>query len=61
MTTKQYLDALRKLDLTPSGNATAEALGLSKRQAQRIAAGDSPVPKPVAKLLRLMIATGVRE
>ena len=54
MTTKQYLAALRRLDLTPAGKATAEALGLSLRQCQRIAAG-APVPGPVAKLLALLL------
>jgi hypothetical protein len=55
MTSKQYLAALHKLGLSPSGKATAEALGLSLRQCQRIAAGESAVPEPVAKLLRVMI------
>ncbi len=53
MTTHQYLAALKKLGLTPAGKATAEALGLSLRQCQRIAAG-ARVPEPVAKLLDLM-------
>jgi hypothetical protein len=52
MTTKQYLAVLKKLGLTPSGKATAEAFGLSLRQCQRIAAGTTPVPKTVALLLR---------
>jgi transcriptional regulator with XRE-family HTH domain len=55
MTTKQYLAALAKLGLTPSGKQTAEAIGLTLRQAQRIAAGESDVHPAVAKLLRLMI------
>lgn len=55
MTNRQYLNALHKLDLTPASQATAETLGLSLRQCQRIAAGESKVPEPVAKLLRLMI------
>lgn len=54
MTTKQYLAALKTLGLTTSGNATAQALGLSLRQCQRIAAG-APVPEPVAILLRLLL------
>lgn len=60
MTNRQYLSALKQLDLTPASQATAEALGLSLRQCQRIAAGDSAVPEPVAKLLRLMIALGLK-
>lgn len=53
MTTKQYLAALKRLDLTPAGKATAAALGLSLRQCQRIAAGESPVPTTVALLLAM--------
>jgi hypothetical protein len=55
MTQKQYLDALKKLGLTPAGKATAEALGLSVRQCIRIGRGQSRVPGPVAKLLALML------
>jgi hypothetical protein len=51
MTTKQYLAALKSLGLTPSGKRTADVLGLSLRQVQRIAAGDSEVPGSVAKLI----------
>ena len=58
MTKTQYLQALKKLDLTPAGKATAEALGLSLRQCQRLASGDSPVPETVAKLLRMMVRHG---
>jgi hypothetical protein len=61
MTNTQYLAALKKLGLTPSGIDTADALGLSVRQCQRIAAGDSPVPEPVAKLLRLYLRHGLNE
>jgi hypothetical protein len=59
MTRLEYLAALRKLGLTPHGQATARALGLSLRQCQRIAAGVSPVPNPVAKLLRLALSRHV--
>lgn len=55
MTTAQYLAALHKLGLTPSSQKTADTLGLSLRQCQRIASGDSAVPGPVEKLLRLMV------
>lgn len=51
MTARQYLAALKSLGLTPSGKATADVLGLSLRQCQRFAAGDSEVPGSVAKLL----------
>lgn len=59
MTTKQFLAALDKLDLTPSGAATAGALGVGLRQVQRIAAGDVLVPIPVAKLLKQYLKHGV--
>lgn len=59
MTTKQYLAALKKLDLTTSGKQTAAVLGLSVRQAQRIAAGDSRVPEPVARLLAMLLEHGI--
>jgi hypothetical protein len=55
MTRLEYLAALRKLGLTPHGKATARALGLSLRQCQRIAAGVSPVPRPLGKLLTLAL------
>lgn len=56
MTTEQYLRALKKLGLTPAAKATAEQLGLSLRQCQRIAAG-ADVPEPVAIILRLRLET----
>lgn len=61
MNTAQYLKALRALDLTPSGKATAEALGLSVRQCQRLAAGETEIPVTVAKLLRMYQAHGLPE
>jgi hypothetical protein len=54
MTTKQYLAALKKLGLLPSGKATAAALGVSIRQLQYYAAG-TPIPGPIERLLRLML------
>ncbi len=54
VTTKQYLAALKKLGLTPAGNATAAALGLSVRHCMRLAAG-ARVTAPVARLLQLML------
>jgi len=51
MTTLQFNTVIESLELTVVG--TAEYVGLSPRQLQRIAAG-SPVPGPVAKLLRLV-------
>ena len=58
MTNNQYLAALKKLRLTPAGKATAEALGLSVRQIQRMAAGQD-VPETVAKLIRMYLEHGL--
>ena len=57
MTTGDYLDALQCLGLTPACRDTSETLGLSLRQCQRYASGH-PIPAPLAKLLRMMIALG---
>jgi hypothetical protein len=69
MTTEQYLAALRKLDasidpdvserITTASARTAQALGMSVRQCQRIGFGQVPVPEPVARLLRLYLEHGV--
>lgn len=61
MTTKQYLAALKKLGLTPSGKATAAALGLTLRQCQRLAAGDQKVSATVALLLAMYLRHGLTE
>ena len=55
MTRTQYLAALKQLGLTPAGKATAEALGLSVRQCQRLAADQAGIPGPVERLLRLLL------
>lgn len=52
MSTEQFHTALEKLELKIT--AAAPYVGLSPRQLQRIAAG-SPVPGPLAKLLRIAI------
>lgn len=59
MTRLQYLRALERLKLTPAGKATTRALGLKLRQCQRIAAGDSKVPEPVALLLACYLRHGL--
>ena len=58
MTTKQYREYLTKLQLSIVG--AAPVLGISRRQSQRIAGGGSPVPEPVAKLLRIMIDRSIK-
>jgi hypothetical protein len=57
VTTRQYLAALKRLGLTPAGQATAAALGVTVRQCQRYAAGEA-VTETVAILLRLLVDTG---
>jgi hypothetical protein len=59
MTPKQFDAAVAKLGL--SVYASAPALGISLRQAQRYSSGESPVPITVAKLLRAMILLGTTE
>ena len=54
MTATQYRAAIKKLGL--SQVAAGRWLGISKRQSQSYALGEYPVPKPVAKLLRLCIS-----
>lgn len=59
MNQDQYLKALRKLNLTPSGKATAAALGVTVRTAQGYASGEHPIPEPIAKLLRCYLEHGL--
>lgn len=54
MTSQQYSKAIDTLGLTHA--AAAKVLGISERQDYRYAAGDTAVPVPIAKLLRLAIA-----
>lgn len=51
MTPKQYRQALEKLGLSIIG--AAPVFGISKRQAQRYASGEAPVPKLVSAVLNL--------
>jgi hypothetical protein len=53
MTSDQYRAKLEKLGLSIVG--CAPYIGISRRQSQRIAAGESPVPMPVAKLLSIVV------
>ena len=48
----EYRSTLSTLGLSIVG--AAPVLGISRRQSQRFAAGDSPVPGPIAKLLAFM-------
>lgn len=59
MTAKQFNQAVAKLGL--SVYASAPALGISLRQAQRYSAGETAVPMTVAKLLRALVALGTSD
>ena len=50
---RNYKRALSRLKLSIVG--AGPVVGLSRRQSQRLASGDSPVPPPVVKLLNLML------
>jgi hypothetical protein len=56
MTGEQYRKAVEQLGL--SVYASARALGINLRTAQRYAAGDSVIPPYIAKLLRALVALG---
>jgi hypothetical protein len=58
MSRTEYRNALKTLGMSRLG--AGKILGLSKRQAQRVAAGHSKVPKPVAKLVRLMVKLNLK-
>lgn len=53
MNKAQYRKSLDHLELSVVG--AAPIFGISRRQSQRYAAGETPIPGPFAKLLRLMI------
>jgi hypothetical protein len=54
MSPQQYVAHLRKLGLTTA--AAAPVLGILRRQSFRYAAGDAPIPEPVAKLVLALVA-----
>lgn len=56
MTTRQYLNALKTLELTPFGVETRKVLGLRHRQLARLAAGDTEPSPMLARLLEALIA-----
>jgi hypothetical protein len=53
MSTTAYKKAIEQLGLTQEG--AGDVVGLSPRQAQRVVGGHAPVPRPVAKLLTLIL------
>lgn len=58
MTPEQFNIALEELELTQVG--AAKVLGFSPRTARSYAAGDTPIPEPTAKLLRLLAVGKVK-
>jgi hypothetical protein len=50
---EEYTAAIEKLEITKA--EASDMLGVSKRQAERFASGDSPVPAPVAKLAWMLV------
>lgn len=50
-----YFDALKELGLPPTDPNTALALGVTLRQVQRYAAGQTPPPVTVTLLLRMYL------
>ena len=57
MTNLQYRAALKKLGLTVVG--AAPVLGVSRRQSQYYASGETPIPEPIVRLLRCYLAHGL--
>jgi hypothetical protein len=53
MTANQYRAALDKLGIPVIG--VVDLFGVSKRQAQRFASGEAPVPKLVAVVVKLLV------
>jgi energy-coupling factor transporter ATP-binding protein EcfA2 len=53
MKPKEYNEALEKIGLNQL--AAGRVFGLSPRQAQRFALGESPITRPVAKLVKLIL------
>lgn len=59
MTPAQYKKALSTLGITIVG--AAQYFGIGWRQAQRIASGDAPVPKLIAKVVALLLDGKIRK
>jgi len=54
MTNTQYCAGLKRLGLTIVG--AAEHFGFARRQAQRYASGEAPIPDLLAKVMKLLLA-----
>lgn len=59
LTREQYRKALSRLRLRPHSREAAKALGMSRRQLTRVAAGDQQVPQPVYLLLGMYLRHGL--
>lgn len=57
MTPKQYVANLKKLGL--SVYASGPILGISMRQSQRYASGETEIPATIAKLLEIYTQHGI--
>jgi hypothetical protein len=53
MSTAQYNAAREKLGMSARG--AMRVFGISERQAWRLASGESAIPEPIAKLVRLAL------
>ena len=59
MNHKQYLAALKRLGLSPTGKATQAALGVGKQPLLRLSSGKQAVSKTVALLLAMYLKHGI--
>jgi len=57
MTPIEYKSAIKALGL--SQHAAGDWLGIGRRTSQGYALGESPVPEPTAKLIRLCVKLGL--
>jgi len=58
MTAAQYKAAIARLGL--SQERAGDWLGIGRRTSQGYALGETPVPEPTAKLLRLVVKLGLK-
>ncbi len=53
MTSEEYRKILKRKKLTVVG--AGPVLGISRRQAQRLASGEQPIPAAISKLLQIAV------
>jgi hypothetical protein len=61
VTPRQFVNALKKLDMTPGSKRAAEALGVTVRQNLRYAGGETDVPATIIKLLECLVREHSRD